>query len=267
MDYLMILGALLVFFIVTFCIAQAQKNNGLVDIAWGMGFVLSSLLSLLVGSPKGPVPLAMTAAVTVWGLRLTWYLLRRNLGKPEDFRYANMRKAWNPRTFYLRMFVRIYLLQLALNFLVNLSTITANLQGIAGWSLLASVGLIVWLIGFLFESVGDWQLKQFKADAANKGKLMGNGLWRYSRHPNYFGEATQWWGIYLMAISGGGNYGLILSPLLITVFLLYVSGVPLLEKKYAGRPDWESYKRRTSKFFPGFPRPETDSDRTPLDVT
>ncbi len=250
----MILVALLGFFAVTFVIAQIQKNNGLIDVAWGLGFVFSAWFSFAIGKPAGAVPLAMTVLVTIWGLRLTYYLMRRNLGKPEDFRYANMRATWNPATFYLRMFVQIYLLQLVLNFLVNWTTITANLQDLASWSPLATIGLIVWLLGFFFEAVGDGQLKRFKADPANHGKLIETGLWRYSRHPNYFGEAVQWWGIYLLAISGGRNFWLIVSPLLITVFLLFISGVPMLEKKYAGRPDWEDYKRRTSKFIPWFPK-------------
>lgn len=254
MNDLIILGALLVFFTVTFAIAQAQKNNGLIDIAWGLGFVFSAWLSYLVGRPAGLVPLLITACVTVWGVRLTWHLARRNLGKPEDFRYANMRETWNQATFYLRMFVQIYLLQLILSYLINLPTIVSNLLGHAEWGVLAAIGLLVWLVGFFFEAVGDRQLKDFKADPINRGKLMTQGLWTYSRHPNYFGEATQWWGIFLMAISGNNRYWLIVSPILITLFLVFVSGVPLLERKYAGRPDWESYKQRTSKFIPFFPR-------------
>jgi len=254
-DILIILFALLVFFIVTFIIAQSQRNNGLIDIAWGLGFVFSALVFHLDRTNQsGAVPLTMTFLVTVWGLRLTYYLMRRNLGKPEDFRYANMRATWNPATFYLRMFIQIYLLQLALNFLINWTTITTNLQDLSGWSLLATGGVAIWLVGFFFESVGDWQLKRFKSDPQNKGKLIETGLWRYSRHPNYFGEAVQWWGIYVMAISSGRNYWLIVSPLLITLFLLFISGVPMLEKKYAGRPDWEDYKRRTSKFIPWLPK-------------
>lgn len=254
MDELIILGALLLFFILTFIVAQSQKNNGLVDVAWGLGFVFTAILSFLIGAPKGPVPLVITLCVVVWGVRLTWYLVRRNVGKPEDFRYANMRETWNPKTFYLKMFVKIYLLQLVLNFLINLPTIVTNLQDQPGWGVAASVGLVVWLIGFFFEVVGDSQLRQHKASPANKGKLLTTGLWRYTRHPNYFGEATQWWGIFIMAVSGGARFWLIISPVVITLFLLYVSGVPMLEKKYAGRPDWEAYKRKTSKFFPLIPK-------------
>ncbi len=253
-DYLLILAAMLAFFVVTFVIAQVQKNNGLIDITWGLSFMLSTLVSLLLGKPEGAVPIVISVLVLVWGARLSWYLIRRNVGKPEDFRYANMRNTWDPKTFYIRMFVQIYLLQLVLNFLINLTTITTNLQDLAGWSLLATFGLVLWLIGFFFEAVGDRQLRQFRANPANKGTLIQTGLWRYTRHPNYFGEATQWWGIFLLAISGGRNYWLILSPLLITFFLLYVSGVPMLEKKYEGRADWEDYKRRTPKFFPWLPK-------------
>ena len=253
-DYLIIFGAMLVFFVLTFIIAQTQKNNGLIDITWGLTFLLSTVVAFVIGKPQGLVPLVMSLLVLIWGTRLSWHLIRRNVGKPEDFRYANMRNSWNPSTFYLRMFVQIYLLQLVLNFLINLTTITANLQDISSWSLLASIGVVIWLIGFYFEAVGDKQLKDFKAQPANKGKLIEQGLWRFTRHPNYFGEAAQWWGLYLMAISGGRNYWLILSPLLITFFLVYVSGVPMLEKKYAGRPDWEDYKRRTSKFVPWLPK-------------
>lgn len=254
MNELIIFGALLIFFIVTFFIAQAQRNNGLIDIAWGLGFVFSALVSFAVGAPKGAVPMVITLCVVVWGLRLTWHLARRNLGKPEDFRYADMRRSWNPKTFYLKMFFRIYVLQLVLNYLINLPAIFTNLHGQASWGFLSTLGLVIWLVGFFFESVGDSQLKKFKADPANKGKLIKSGLWKYSRHPNYFGEATQWWGIYFMAISGNNNYWLVISPVVITLFLLYVSGVPLLEKKYAGRPDWEAYKSITPKFFPGKPK-------------
>lgn len=193
-DYLLILAAMLAFFVVTFVIAQVQKNNGLIDITWGLSFMLSTLVSLLLGKPEGAVPIVISVLVLVWGARLSWYLIRRNVGKPEDFRYANMRNTWDPKTFYIRMFVQIYLLQLVLNFLINLTTITTNLQDLAGWSLLATFGLVLWLIGFFFEAVGDRQLRQFRANPANKGTLIQTGLWRYTRHPNYFGEATQWWG-------------------------------------------------------------------------
>lgn len=254
MPYLITGLILFAFFVLTFIIAQIMKNNGIVDIAWGMGFVVTSITSWLLGRPAGTIPSVMTILIMIWGLRLTWYLARRNLGKPEDFRYADMRRKWNPHTFYLRMFVQIYLLQLALNYIINSPSIVRNLEDLAGWNWLATAGLLIWLTGFVFESVGDRQLRQFKANPANKGKLITHGLWRYTRHPNYFGEAAQWWGICLMGISDRQFIWLLVSPLVITLFLLYVSGVPMLEKKYAGRPDWEAYKAVTSKFVPFPPR-------------
>lgn len=254
MEYGLIGAGLLVFFVITFFVAKSQMNNGLIDIVWGLGFVVSALMSFFVGHPTGMVPKVMTLLVAVWGLRLSFYLARRNLGKPEDFRYADMRAKWDPRTFHIRMFIQIYLLQLALNYLINLTTIVTNLEDQSSWGVLATLGVIVWIIGFIFESVGDAQLRKFRTVPANKGQLITTGLWRYTRHPNYFGEATQWWGLYLMAVSEGRLLLLIISPLLITLFLLYVSGVPLLERKYAGRPDWEAYKAKTSKFVPWFPK-------------
>jgi steroid 5-alpha reductase family enzyme len=253
-DYFIIAGALLAFFILVFVIAQLKKNNGYIDIAWGMGFVFSTLLSWLLGWPVHLSALVISVLVLIWGGRLTVHLARRNLGRPEDYRYANMRDNWNPKTFYLRMFIQIYLLQLILNFIINFPTIYMNLHDPKGWTALTSAGLIIWLIGFVFETVGDDQLKRFKAKPENRGKLITDGLWRYTRHPNYFGEATQWWGIFIMAASVSGQIFLVISPLVITLFLLFVSGVPMLEKKYAGRPDWEAYKEKTSVFIPFFPK-------------
>ncbi len=254
MSHLLILGAMLLFFLLVFVVAQSKRNNGLIDIAWGVGFLLSAGLSLLIGRPGAAVPWIATACVAVWGVRLTWHLARRNWNKPEDYRYAHMRDTWNPKTFHLRMFIQIYLLQLALSYVINLPVIAANLEGRAGWNGIAAAGLAIWLAGFACEAAADRQLRRFKADPGNRGRLMTRGLWRYSRHPNYFGEALQWWGIYVMTISGGRNLWLFLSPLVITLFLVFVSGVPLLEKKYAGRPDWEAYRSRTSMFVPWIPK-------------
>lgn len=254
MQFVYSFAGLFGFFLLTFIVAQLQKNNGLIDVAWGAGFVFSTLVSFFLGRPQGPIALLVSALVIVWGVRLTFYLAKRNLGQPEDFRYADMRRQWNPKTFYLRMFVQIYLLQLGLNAVINLPVIVSNLQDPPGFGLVAVLGLAVWLVGFSFEVVGDAQLRRFKKNPANKGKLIQRGLWRYTRHPNYFGEATLWWGLFLIAASPGQNVWLIVSPLVISLLLLFVSGVPLLERKYEGRADWEAYKKKTNKFFPGPPR-------------
>ena len=144
-----------------------------------------------------------------------------------------------------------YLVQFILNVLVGFPIVYVNLEGARGHNLLTWLGMALWFIGFFFEAVGDEQLRRFKLNPDSKGKLMTTGLWAWTRHPNYFGESVMWWGIFVIGLSGDlGRVWLIFSPLLMTFLLLFVSGVPLLEKKYAGRPDWETYAKRTSKFFP-----------------
>lgn len=152
------------------------------------------------------------------------------------------------------MFFKVYMLQFLLNVLIGVTVIVSNLQDIPDWSFRTGAGAVLWAAGFFFEAAGDAQLKKFKSDPANKGKLMTIGLWSWSRHPNYFGESLQWWGLFVMAADSAARLLLIVSPLTITGLLLFVSGVPLLEKKYEGRSDWEIYKKRTSKFVPLPPR-------------
>ncbi|HPF18702.1 MAG TPA: DUF1295 domain-containing protein [Bacillota bacterium] len=250
MTYLAVYGFTFGLFASVFLVAQLKQNNGYIDIIWGPGFVAAAWISYLYGNPAGTVPLVMTIFVTVWGLRLGWHLARRNIGKPEDYRYAQMRANWNPKYYYIRIFFKVYMIQFALNVLIGLSVIVSNLQDIPEWSFRAAIGAVCWGIGFLFEAVGDAQLKKFKADPESKGKIMTLGLWRWTRHPNYFGESLQWWGLFVMAADSPGRLFLIVSPLTITGLLLFVSGIPLLEKKYEGREDWEAYKKQTSKFVP-----------------
>lgn len=253
MMYLWVILSVLSVFVVTFFIATALSKHDVIDIAWGAGFIVSAVMSYALG-PKGPVAMAMTLCVLIWGIRLAVHIASRNLGKPEDYRYADMRRRWAGPSFHVVMFFRIYMLQFALNLIIGLPVIVANLFGGIDFGVFAWIGLVVWGVGFFFEAVGDWQLKVFKASPAGKGKLMTTGLWNYTRHPNYFGEATQWWGLYIMTLGNLGNVWLFIGPLTITLFLLFVSGVPLLEKKYAGRPDWETYKARTSMFIPMPPK-------------
>ncbi|MHC1786511.1 MAG: DUF1295 domain-containing protein [Christensenellales bacterium] len=253
MNYLIVYLALLCAFCLVFLVGKRHGKHDYIDIVWGLGFVLTGVLSWLLGKRSSP-GLLMTLLVLLWGGRLSYYLARRNIGKPEDYRYGAMRAKWQKR-FELVMFLRIYLLQIALNALIGFPLVYTNLQGGGAPDLLTWLGLALWLTGFLFEVVGDEQLRRFKAQGANQGKLMTQGLWAWTRHPNYFGEALTWWGIWVISLSGDlGRFWLIFSPLLITLLLLFVSGVPLLEKKYEGRRDWEQYKQRTAKFFPRPPR-------------
>lgn len=239
--------ALLVYLTTWFFIAVVTKRNDVADIAWGLGFVVMSWLAY-DPSEHSARALLVNALVTVWGLRLAVHIARRNLRKPEDHRYAVWRQEW--KYFYLRSFAQVFLLQGFFLFIILSSVLVIHASGPISLGLLDIFGVLVWCIGFFFESVSDRQLKNFLKNPDNKGKIMDQGLWAYSRHPNYFGEVTQWWGIFLCALSVPYGYLTIVSPALITLLILFVSGVPMLEKKYAGRPDFELYKKRTSMFVP-----------------
>lgn len=234
-----------------FIVSVIKKRNDVADIAWGLGFVLMAWLSFFLSGFSFKAVL-VNGLVTVWGLRLAWYIYNRNKNKSEDLRYLEWRKTW--KYFYLRSYLQVFLLQGIFLFLISIPVMFINHSVSGSFGISEVVGFIVWGIGFYFESTGDKQLKEFISNPANKGKLMNRGLWQYSRHPNYFGEVTQWWGIFIIALSIPNSFFTIIGPLTITTLILFVSGVPLLEKKYAGRPDFEEYKKGTSKFIPLPPR-------------
>jgi steroid 5-alpha reductase family enzyme len=255
MAHVIALAALVVFLYMSavFLVALARKNNGIVDIAWGVGFILVSAVTLLsFGHGRARQWLAL-ALVLTWGGRLALHIHKRNRGKEEDFRYAAWRRAWG-KYFVLRSFLQIFMLQGLLMLLVVTPVLLIVGQEQPPLNLLDGLSALVWLTGFLFETIGDRQLAAFIRNPANRGKLMAGGLWSVTRHPNYFGEAALWWGMGLLALSTPHGWLGLIGPALITFLLLFVSGVPLLEKKYAGRPDWEEYKRRTSRFVPWFPK-------------
>ena len=232
-----------------FVVSLLKKRNDVADVAWGLGFVLLSWSSFLLGGVHGWRGLLACLLVSVWGLRLAWHIHARNKGKVEDYRYQQWRNEWGS-WFYLRSYLQVYLLQGALLFLIVLPVLVMNKGVGSGFTLLDGIGLAVWLLGFYFEVVGDAQLAQFIQHPDNKGKLMQSGLWAYTRHPNYFGEVTQWWGIWLIALSVPNGWLTVIGPMTITVLILKVSGIPLLEKKMAENPEFAAYKTRVSMFFP-----------------
>ncbi len=252
---------LLVFMTLVFVVALRHEDNSIVDIAYGLAFVLVAWSTFLVfGSGHGRQLLVLTL-VTIWGLRLAGHILLRKRGEAgEDFRYRQWREDWGT-TFIWRSFLQIFMLQGTVVFLVALPLLLVIQQpgGPLGW--LDLFGVLIWLIGFACEALSDWQLLHFKQDPANQGKLMQSGLWRYTRHPNYFGEATLWWGLWLIALNAPYGIFAIVSPLLIDFLLLKVSGIPMLEAKYQGRPEFEAYKQRTNAFFPWFPKPVKGDER------
>ncbi len=247
---------LLIFFTLFFVIAQVKKNNGLADMAWGLGFVITAISSAIYQLIQGNQILLgswiILVLVLIWGLRLFFYIGIRNWNKPEDFRYVNMRKKWKTNV-ALKAYVYVFLLQGLLNYLIGLPIqFSFAHSGTTTSVVILAIGTILWIIGFYFEAKGDAELKVFKKNPANKGKILDTGLWSVSRHPNYFGESVMWWAIFIVSLSAFDPILLIgiVGPSLITYLLLFVSGVPLLEKKYKDNPLYQAYAAKTSIFFP-----------------
>lgn len=235
-----------------FVVSLFKKRNDVADIAWGLGFIMLTWLSFWVRDfESGLRGLIVTILITIWGSRLAYHIYKRNKGKTEDYRYKNWRDTWG-KWFYIRSYLQVYLLQGVLLFLIVLPTLVVNKNISSAIGLLDFLGLIVWIIGFYFESVGDKQLANFIKNPTNKGKLMRDGLWKFTRHPNYFGEVTMWWGIWIISLSASNAWFSILGPLTITILILKVSGVPMLEIKMKENPDFADYEKKTNKFIPWF---------------
>ncbi|MDJ0868476.1 MAG: DUF1295 domain-containing protein [Myxococcota bacterium] len=228
------------------------RNASIVDVWWGPGFATIAVVSYGLAAEGN----ALVAALTVvWGLRLGAYLLWRNAGEGEDPRYAAMRRHHGERFPRVSLFT-VFGLQAVLMWLVSLPVVVAQAGGgPASLGFFEALGICVWTLGMVFETVGDLQLARFRANPANAGQVMDGGLWRYTRHPNYFGDFCVWWGIFLAALPTPCAWLTVASPLLMSVLLLRVSGVALLERSIGRRrPGYEEYQRRTSAFVPLPPR-------------
>jgi steroid 5-alpha reductase family enzyme len=239
---------------VTWVISVVVNNASIVDIIWGLGFVLATWGAYLAADTDTTTDrsLLILGMVTIWGLRLTGYLAWRNIGKGEDRRYQQMRKK-NPDSFWLTSLYRVFGAQALIMWVVAVpAVVSQGSEGSLTW--LDFVGAGIWLVGLFFETVGDFQLARFKSQPDSKGKVMDHGLWRYTRHPNYFGDFCVWWGIYLVAAAGGAWWS-IFSPIVMTALLMRYSGAGLLEKTITRRrPEYEEYIRTTNAFFPGPPK-------------
>jgi len=236
-----------------FVLALVRKDNSIVDIAYGGAFIAAVTAAAIVSGSGRPRQYLAAALVILWGGRLILHLLARSRGRGEDFRYRKWREEWGS-AFYIRSFFQIYVLQGAVVLIVATPVIQVMARPGGDLGFLDLVGAFVWLMGFAFEAVGDWQLLVFKKNPANRGRIITTGLWRYTRHPNYFGECTLWWGVWLVALGSPGAAWTVVSPLTINFLLLKVSGIPMLEKKYEGNPAFAEYKRRTSPLIPWFVR-------------
>ena len=249
------LAAVAVTLAITFAIALWRGHHSVVDVTWGLGFAVIAITSLIASSGHGDATrrVLVAALTTIWGLRLAIHIGRRNWGKGEDPRYAELlaHAPGNPNLYALR---KVYLTQGGVMWFVSLPVQVAMYLG-ASAGVLTWVGSAVWGVGFFFESVGDWQLGKFRADPNSKGQVMDRGLWRYTRHPNYFGDACVWWGLYLIAAQQWQGAVTILSTAAMTYTLANGTGKPMLEKGMAERrPGYAEYVRRTSGFIPLPPR-------------
>jgi len=239
--------------LVLWLLSLPLRNASIVDLYWGLGFVLIAWVAFVLGAhpPRGRI---VTLLTTLWGTRLATHLTWRNVGRGEDFRYAEMRRRHGDRFWRVSLY-QVFGLQALLMWIVSLPVQAVQIAG-AGVPLgrLDLLGAVLWAVGLAFEAIGDWQLARFRADPANQGRVCDRGLWAWSRHPNYFGDALVWWGLYCFAAAAGATWTAV-GPAVMTLLLLEVSGVPLLERSLREtRPEYADYASRTSAFVPLPPR-------------
>ncbi|MFM1790689.1 MAG: hypothetical protein RLZZ526_1016 [Actinomycetota bacterium] len=247
--------AIVCLMLTTWLISVIIKNASIVDIIWGLGFVVVAWTVRLTTEGDAARQNLIVALVTVWGLRLAIHLAVRNLGHGEDFRYVLMRRKHGARFPWVSLYT-VFGLQGALMFVVSLPAQLGQADSSPSVGPIAVMGVMLWIVGFFFEVVGDVQLTRFKKDPANKGQVMDKGLWSLTRHPNYFGDAVQWWGIGIIAAEAGLPAIGLVGSFLMTYLLTRVSGVPMLEHSMAKRrPGYAEYVRRTSAFIPRPPKP------------
>ncbi|MFW9877547.1 MAG: DUF1295 domain-containing protein [Candidatus Thorarchaeota archaeon] len=255
---------LLFYLIIAFIVGTIKKNNGLMDVFYGPGYfviALSSIILYYIAINEIDIrQILITSLVFIWALRLATYVFIRNRGKPEDYRYQAMRRRWKTNII-VKSFIKIYMFQGLVIFIVAFPVWFVNVSanpsmkslldfpGITLW-----LGTVIWLMGFLFETFGDYQLYKFKKDPNNKGKVLDQGLWKYTQHPNYFGEVTQWWGIFIIALAAPFGFISVIGPIFITYMVIKVSGIRLLNYRYRDDDKYAEYKKRTSVFFPWFPK-------------
>ena len=246
---------ILVLLILLWVVSVFIKNVSIVDLFWGFGFVVINTFYVLSSSEVTARQLLVLVLVSVWGLRLSVYLAWRNIGKAEDFRYQEFRRKYGPERYWWFSFFQTFLLQGVLMMLISTPLLGANFgEQNSGLQWLDYAGILVWIIGFSFEAGGDFQLARFKSNPQNKGKVLNTGFWKYTRHPNYFGDSAVWWSYALFCIAAG-SYWLSLGSVLMTLLIIKVSGVALLEISLTNtKPQYSEYIRKTNAFIPWFPK-------------
>lgn len=245
-------AAIAVLMAATWVISVFIEDVSIVDMVWGLGFVLATWAAVLTAEEMTSRGLLIAVLVSIWGLRLSGYLVWRNLGKEEDRRYQKMREK-SPDVFWIVSLFKVFGVQAVLLWIIAVPPVLAQTsESNLFW--LDWVGVAIWVVGFFFETVGDLQLARFKSRPDSEGRVMDRGLWRYTRHPNYFGDFSIWWGHWVVA-AAGGLWWTIFSPVIMSVLLMRVSGVALLEKDIEDRrPEYQEYIEKTNAFFPGPPQ-------------
>ena len=231
------------------------KNVSIIDVFWGIGFVSVNVFYAFMSGDLTARKLLVLILVSIWGLRLAIYLAIRNNGKGEDFRYQEFRRNYGPKRYWWFSFFQTFLLQAVLIMIISLPLLGINTSASSGsLNSLDYLGIVVWVVGFVFEAGGDYQLMRFKKNPTNKGKVLDIGFWKYTRHPNYFGDSAVWWSYAIFSIASGG-YWQIIGSIIMTLLILKVSGVSLLEKSLKDKkPLYIDYIKKTSSFLPWFPK-------------
>jgi steroid 5-alpha reductase family enzyme len=253
--YLIALGVIMIMMSLVWAISIYLKNVSIVDYFWGLGFVIVTAYYFITSDGNEGRKILLMVLVAIWGLRLSIYLAWRNYGKGEDYRYKEFRKKYGETRYWWVSFFQVFILQGILMWLISAPLLGAQYFGSEkSPGILDIAGLIIWITGILFEAGGDYQLASFKSNPSNKGKVLDSGFWRYTRHPNYFGDSAVWWGYGLFCISAG-SYFPVLGSVLMTLLIIRVSGVALLERSLKEtKPEYMQYIERTSAFFPWFPK-------------
>ncbi|MDO9254400.1 MAG: DUF1295 domain-containing protein [Bacteroidales bacterium] len=252
--YLLAFAAIMLMMTILWLISIKIRNVSIVDLFWGFGFVVAGAVYFIFSEGMETRKILLMAMVAIWGLRLSIYLAWRNLGKGEDFRYQKFRKDFGENRYWWYSFFSVFLLQGVLMWLISVPLLGAQFYAARELGILDFTGVAIWIIGYVFEAGGDMQLARFKANPANKGKVLNTGFWHYTRHPNYFGDAAVWLGYALICVSAG-SYVPVLGAVLMTALIIKVSGVALLEKTLnTTKPGYQEYVRKTSAFIPWFPK-------------
>ncbi len=249
--FLLLISLLTILWIVSVLI----KDASIVDIFWGMTFVVTNIYYFIATNDFYTRKIILLVLVTLWGLRLSIFLAFRNIGKGEDYRYQEFRKKYGPERYWWVSFFQVFLLQGILSIVISLTLLGVNFNtqnNDLSW--LDFLAIFIWLIGIVFEAGGDYQMTKFKKNPENKGKVLNTGFWKYTRHPNYFGDAAVWWAYAIFSIAAG-SYWTVVGSIIMTFLLLKVSGVALLEKSLkAGKPEYHEYIKKTNSFLPWFPK-------------